>query len=89
MAVGAVEPLALRVDNRLAWSNWSRSSGTRPVSTSRAGLRRVLAGPAARMLSFSSSTCMPRSGAARRAEVALGGTRERPWLGVAARETAP
>jgi hypothetical protein len=64
---------AVRFDIKLALSDTSRSSGTRPVSTSRAGLRRVWDGPSARMLSFCSRTCIPRSGTRRRA-VALGGT---------------
>jgi hypothetical protein len=47
------------------------------VSTSSAGLRRVCDGPRARILSFCSSTCMPRSGTRWRA-AALGGTSEGP-----------
>src|SRR5579859_5207633 len=74
---GAPGAWTVRVAIRVADSVSSRSSGTRPVRISRAGLRCVREAPCARMLNFSSRTCMPRSGTRLRA-AALGGTDERP-----------
>jgi hypothetical protein len=77
VAVGVgVDVGVARAEVMLAISSCSRSSGTRPVSTSRAGLRRVSDGPSTRMLSFCSSTSIPRSDARWRAED-LGGTGKR------------